>query len=242
MIEDTPEVEPNLPIGNSPAYQRKTIVVPSSTQVYQGKTIVVPSSNPVYQGKTIVVPLSSPVIINNKRLEYRSPSTIKKKNNIMNNINNNINDNSNSPVIRNIKKTTPLPYSDINDNHISDKYQKIRAYKEQLLDVITQLEKDEEKELNKYNKNNTKSSHNRSKSNQNNNNNTITKTNLNNNIIINNNYNKSNKNNNKEDDFEYIDSNFDEKDYETILTNSKAFIKSNRSRSITNFFKNLKSR
>ncbi|KAL6624005.1 hypothetical protein LY90DRAFT_673381 [Neocallimastix californiae] len=225
LIEETPKVKSNIPGEESPAYhQRKAIVVPSSSE--NGITDKLGGNTP------------SPVRVNKNthnahNIMDNTNIPMNNKNNSKSNTNSNMNSNNNTPIIKGIKKIAPHYHSNNNENqnHISDKYQQIRAYKEQLHDMLTQLEKDEEKELNKYNKSMAKTSHSRSKSN-----NIMNNPNLNNNVVMNNN--KLNKNINKDDiyDFEYS---LDKKDYEAIQTDSKIATKNNR-RNITNFLKNFK--
>jgi len=203
-------VMPMSPAGNSPSYQRKAIIMPNSPALKNNNN-------------------------NNNMVEYKSPVQTR-INNYSNDLtqqrHSNNNSNVNTPVMKNYKKT--INNNNANNTHISDRYQKIKLYKEQLLDVLSQLEKDEEKEIKNYNKNNSKMTHHRNKSSLSNN---VTN---NNNNIISSKLSKNQKNDNT--DFEY---NLDEADYEAILSDSKAFVKNNNrghSNSITNFLKNLKSR
>jgi len=222
IIEETPKVKSDMPVEDSPVHQqRKAIVIPSSKEHGNNDKLGSNTPSSVKANKNIHSIMDN----TNNLMNY--------KNNSKSNANSNVNSNNNTPIIKGIKKITPHPYSNNNENqnHISDKYQQIRAYKEQLHDMLNQLEKDEEKELNKYNKNLVKTSHSRSRSN-----NVMNNPNLNNNVILNNN--KLNKNIIKDDinDFEYS---LDEKDYEAMQTDSKIATKTNR-RNITNFLKNFK--
>jgi len=231
-----PVVNPNVNPNVNPVVKR---ITPSSTD----------GTSPVYQRKAPMTQMS-PAIANKNIEAYKSPLPRQSSINHIENINNsNNNSNNNTPHMKNYKKiNTPLPSiknnnNNINNNnvHISDKYQKIKLYKEQLLDVISQLEKDEEKEIRLYNKNNPKMANHKDKSSLgsnvmtlNNNNNY----NNNNNNMINSKLNKNYKDDNN--DFDY---NLNEADYEAILSDSKAFVKNNnKSHGIANFLKNFKSR
>jgi len=201
-------------------------------------------NSPVHQRKPVAAMSMSPslanknVEIHKKPLSRQASAT---RNEIINNSNNN--SNNNTPLMKNYKKTvTPLPSIKNNNGHISDKYQKIRLYKEQLLDVLSQLEKDEEKEIRLYNKNNSKMPNSKDKSSHTTN---VLTINNNTNLNINNKMENSKLTKNKDPDYTDFDYNFNEADYEAILTDSKAFVKnSNKSHgsSITNFLKNFKSR
>jgi len=202
-------------------------------------------SSPAHQRKAVVMPMSPSlanknVEIHKKPLSRQSSVT---RNEIQNHNSNN-NSNNNTPLMKNYKKTvTPLPSIKNNNEHISDKYQKIKLYKEQLLDVLSQLEKDEEKEIRLYNKNNSKMPNSKDKSSHTSNVLTInnnTNLNINSNMI-----NSKLSKNNKDPNYTDFDYNFNESDYEAILNDSKSFVKnSNKGHgsSITNFLKNFKSR